>query len=72
MMTRYYSTQRPIAPGTYPKANSKPTITNFYEGKVYCEEIGREAWGFIEYSEPITEKEASDYELIRWEGNHGN
>lgn len=63
MKYRYYSTQRPLGPGTFPKKDGRETITNFYVGKIFCEEIGREAWGFIEYSEPLTEKEMRDYEL---------
>ena len=29
------------------------------------------AWGYVEYTRPLTEKQASDYEL-RKERNHGN
>lgn len=60
---RYYSTQRPLGPGTYPRQDGTESITNFFGGKIFCEEIGREAWGFIEYEEPIGQKEARDYEL---------
>lgn len=63
MKYRYYSTQRPFGPGTFPKKGGRETTTNFYGGKIFCEEISREAWGFIEYSEPLTEKEARNYEL---------
>lgn len=41
---RYYSTQRPVGPGTYPRQGGTETVTNF-DGPTYCEEIGREAWG---------------------------
>lgn len=43
---RYYSTQRPVGPGTYPKpqGNAVKEVFNF-DGKTYCKEIGREAWG---------------------------
>ena len=61
-MFRYYSTQRPFGPGTFPQRDGTETITNF-DGKIYCEEIGREAWGFIDYLEPLTKKEADEYEL---------
>lgn len=60
---RYYSTQRPIGPGTYPRQDGTETITTF-ESRVFCEEIGREAWGFIDYKRPITMKQAEDYELV--------
>ena len=56
-MVRYYSTMRPFGPGTFPQKDGRETITNF-DGKIYCEEIGREAWGYIEYMEPLTEDEA--------------
>lgn len=38
------------------------TVTNF-DGKIYCEEIGREAWGYVEYKELITPEQARNYEL---------
>ena len=59
---RYYSTQRPVGPGTFPRQGGTETVTNFY-GKIYCEEIGREAWGYIEYREAITPEQAKAYEL---------
>ena len=61
-MVRYYSTQRPFGPGTFPQRDGTETITNF-DCKIYCEEIGREAWGFIDYLEPLTKEEADAYEL---------
>ena len=61
-MHRYYSTQRPVTPGSYPK-KQVDCIVNFPE-RVYCEEIGREAWGYIDYRLPLTEQQAEEYELI--------
>lgn len=58
---RYYSTQRPVTPGSYPK-EGVVEIKNFEE-KTLCKEIGREAWGYIEYDRELTEAEARDYEL---------
>ena len=51
---RYYSTQRPISPGSFPQRtwNKVLEIHNF-DQKTYCEEIGREAWGYIDYEKPI-------------------
>lgn len=57
---RYYLTQRPPTPGTFP---GRPTKIEAYDQKTYVEEIGREAWGWIEYPEPLEEKRAEDYEL---------
>lgn len=61
---RYYSTQRPVIPGSYPKRNLVVEVNNFDE-KTYCEEIGGEAWGYIDYSEPLTKEDADAYELIQ-------
>ncbi|WP_243154251.1 hypothetical protein [Pseudoflavonifractor sp. 60] len=61
---RYYSTQRPIGPGTFPKRewNKVLEIHNF-DQKTYCEEIGREAWGYIDYEKPLDRYDCSSYEL---------
>lgn len=63
MRYRYYSTQRPFGPGTYPRQDGTECYINFFGGKIFCEEINREAWGFIEYREPITPEAAAEYEL---------
>ncbi len=59
-MYRYYSTQRPVMPGTFP---GKPVqIHNFDSRESICG--GQmQAWGYLEYAEPLTEKQMSDYEL---------
>lgn len=61
---RYYSTQRPIMPGSFPihPGNKVLEIHNF-DSKSYCGEIGREAWGYIVYEQPIHPEDAIDYEL---------
>ena len=43
-MYRYYLTQRPAMPGTFPKpqGNRVLSIEN-YDERTFCEEIGREA-----------------------------
>lgn len=61
---RYYSTMRPFGPGTFPQKDGRETIVNF-NGPTYCEEIGREAWGYIDYPEPLTKEEAEEYELTK-------
>ncbi len=71
MRYRYYSTQRPFGPGTFPRQDGTEIITNFDGGKIFCEEIGREAWGYIEYREPISTEAARDYELTAG-GTTGN
>lgn len=61
---RYYSTQRPIAPGSFPKPpfNKVQEIHNF-DSKTFCKEIGREAWGYIEYERLLNPMTAIDFEL---------
>lgn len=59
-MNRYYLTQRPPAPGTFP---GKPHGMEAYDAKRYIDEIGRSAWGWVEYQEPLSEGQISDYEL---------
>lgn len=61
-MFRYYSTQRPFGPGTFPQKDGRENVVNF-DGKIYCEEVGREAWGYIEYPEPLKKQEIAAYEL---------
>lgn len=61
---KYYSTQRPITPGSYPKSpfNEVLQVVNF-DARTYCEEIGRDAWGYIEYKYPLHPDDVADYEL---------
>ena len=61
---RYYSTQRPITPGSFPRVafTAVKEIVNF-ERKTYCEEIGREAWGYIDYEKPLDRYDCNAYEL---------
>ena len=58
---KYYLTQRPPSLGTHPRINTI-TICSYYE-KTHKEEINCEAWGYVTYKEPLTDKEISDYEL---------
>lgn len=62
---RYYSTQRPVAPGNYPKPEGNPVleIVNF-DHRIHCEEVDREAWGYIKYEYPLTKSEAKRWELV--------
>lgn len=65
-MTRYYSILRPVGIGTFPKTQRVERIRNFVR-RTYVPEIGREAWGYIEYENPITDEDARNYDLIREE-----
>lgn len=61
---KYYSTQRPVDIGTYPKPphNTPDEIVN-YEGRVPVEGGTFQAWGHLTYTRPLTEREMADYEL---------
>lgn len=61
MAYRYYSTQRPLTPGSCPRAGVQEVVN--YDEKKFCEEIGMDAWGFVEYTRELTKQEADDYEL---------
>lgn len=63
---RYYSTQRPASLGTYPKpqGNKVLNIVNFEE-RTFCEQVGREAWGYIEYELPVSDVLLRDFELVK-------
>lgn len=61
MEYKYYSVNRPISIGTYPKKNNIE-IRN-YENRRYVDEIMGNAWGELKYSEPLTEKDMFEYEL---------
>ena len=61
---RYYSTQRPVDIGTFPKPpDNKPVEIHNYDKRQPVENGAMQAWGYLEYAKPLTEKQASDYEL---------
>ena len=61
---RYYSTQRPVDLGTYPKPpDNKPVEIHNYDKRISVEGESMLAWGWLEYPNPLTEKQLSDYEL---------
>ena len=62
-MFRYYSIMRPVLPGGFPKKELVEEIENF-DTKTFCKEIGRGAWGYLEYKEAITKEEADPYDLV--------
>ena len=61
---RYYSTQRPVTPGSYPSSYEVSEICNF-DQKTFCEEIGREAWGYIDFTEELPDDEAERWGVTR-------
>ena len=68
MSYRYYSTQRPVGPGTFPQpAENRVIGIHNDENRTFYKEIGRAAWGYIDYEKPLAAKDAENYELM--EGN---
>lgn len=61
---RYFSTQRPVDIGTYPKSGfNAPIEIRNYSGRMWVENDTRLAWGELIYARPLTAGEQSDYEL---------
>lgn len=63
---RYYSSQRPVDIGTFPKPPDNPVVEvhNYdADSRIPVENGMIQAWGYVEYRKPLTEKEAGDYEL---------
>jgi len=58
---RYYCLYRPAGPGSVPRGLID--LKNF-DDKQFVPEIGKEAWGWVEYEKPLTDKEIRDYELM--------
>ena len=64
MAVKYFSIHRPIAPGTYPKAESDVIEIMNFSRATHCNEIGRTAWGYIIFADKISDKAVRQYELM--------
>lgn len=64
MEYKYYSTQRPVDIGTFPKppGNLPLEIVN-YDERVWIEDESLRAWGELTYAKPLTQIQMDDYEL---------
>lgn len=63
-MTKYYSAQRPIGPGTYPKPqNNKVIEIKNFDKKEKIEKEDINAYGYIKYEKPLMPAAAKAYEL---------
>ena len=61
---KYYSTQRPVSIGTFPKDHFKaPIRLQNYDGRLPVEGGAFRAWGEVVYDTPLTEGELRSYEL---------
>jgi hypothetical protein len=61
-MYRYWLTLRPAMPGAIPTKGLERVVnyaTRTYEG---C--IGRNVWGYVEYSRQLSDADVDDYDLI--------
>lgn len=61
---RYYSTLRPIGPGTFPSGYKVKNVVNFDRRELCAEIGGRPAWGYIDFEGELSEKDARQYDLI--------
>ena len=59
---KYYSIHRPVSIGTYPKKGMQYFMN--FDFRAHVEKINRDAWGWLAYDRPLTEKECRDYELF--------
>lgn len=61
---RYYSTQRPIDIGTFPKpSGNQPTDIQNFDVRTPVEDGAFMAWGILTYAKPLTADEMSRFEL---------
>lgn len=62
---KYYSTQRPVAPGTFPKpqGNKVLEIKNF-DRREYVPDIDRMAWGWLIYEKRLSYFDMVNHELV--------
>jgi len=60
---KYYSTGRPVDIGTFPKTENEPIRFVNFDSREDVEQGRYQAWGYLVYDAPLTEKQISDYEL---------
>lgn len=66
---RYYSTQRPVDIGTFPKTENGPLYHVNFDKRESIEQGQFQAWGYLVYDAPLTEKQMGNYELRAAPGN---
>jgi len=69
---KYYSTQRPVDIGTFPKSDGGPVQIVNFDKREYAANATFRAWGYLAYDTPLTEKQIADYELRAASGNPDN
>lgn len=66
---KYYSTQRPVDLGTFPKTENGPTKIVNFNNRETVEHGQLQAWGYLLYCAPLRKKQMDDYELRAAPGN---
>ena len=69
---KYYSTQRPVDIGIFPKTESGPVKIANYDKREWVENATFQAWGHLAYDAPLTQKQMDDYELRAASDNPGH
>lgn len=64
MLYTYYLVNRPPDIGTYPIKETLVSMQAFNQ-REHVKSLDRMAWGWISYSEPLTDKEVEQYELVK-------
>lgn len=62
---RYYLTQRPPGPGTFPKQGA--LHLSEFARKTMVDKINRRAWGYVDYNRRLSVQEVHQYEMIAGE-----
>ena len=60
---KYYSTQRPVDIGTFPKTENGPVRFENFDKREEVEQGQFRTWGYLIYDAPLTAKQIYDYEL---------
>lgn len=66
MKYRYYLTERPVDLGTFPKNENLIKVQPFMR-KEHIILAEYDAYGYVEYKKPLSEKEINDFELKEME-----
>lgn len=66
---KYYSTQRPVDIGTFPKTDNGPLYHVNFDKRENVEQGQFNAWGYLVYDAPLTQRQIDDYELRAAPGN---
>lgn len=60
---RYYSVHNSLLRDNYPRTGNEKAIN--FDGRVYCEEIHMDAWGYVIYPEALDMETAEEYGLVQ-------